>query len=469
MRLKNISFRLGMFAGFALILILLGSSAWSSWVMLERLAAQSRQGSEEAIEMMAAIQELGERTIDVERSASQYLILGDAAILEQFDETMNLSLVLVSRLESMGGHVLATQLADWRKLATSLRKGVREKLEQRRVGAQLDSLTALNDELERLGKRWIDGQNERLIDELEKRRLALGGQILLATAGALLVAVLMGWWLVRPVRQLEAAVIRLGASRFETAIDIDGPDDLQSLGQRLDWLRLRLAELESDRQRSLRHVSHELKTPLTALKEGVALLADEVPGPLEQRQREVVGILSHNVAALQKQIESLLTLNAAAFEGRRLNIERVELQSLLLGAAAERRLHLAARELELKLAYPPGFARMDREKVAVILDNLLSNAIDFSPDGSTIQLSVVRQDGKLRFECADAGPGVAPEDRERIFDPFVQGRNKAPSPRQGSGVGLSIVRELAAAMDGRVSLLESPVGANFCVEMPDDQ
>lgn len=458
-----------MLAGFALILILLGSSAWGSWVMLERLAAKSREGGEEAIQMMATIQEVGDRTDDVERSASQYLILGDAAILEQFEENLNSSLALVSRLDTMGGRVLSEQLVDWHKHAVALRKGVREKAAQARVVAHLDRLAVLNDELERVGKAWIDGQNERLIEELEKRRLALGGQIALATTGALLVAMLMGWWLVRPVRQLEAAVTRLGASRFETAIEIDGPDDLQSLGQRLDWLRLRLAELESDRQRSLRHVSHELKTPLTALKEGVALLSEEVLGPLAQGQREVVGILSHNVAGLQKQIESLLTLNAAAFEGRRLNIERVELQSLMLGVAAERRLHLEARQLALKLNYPIGYARIDREKVIVILDNLLSNAIDFSPDGAAIRLEVTRQDGKLRFECIDGGPGVAPEDRERIFDPFVQGRNKAPSPRQGSGVGLSIVRELAAAMAGRVSLLESPAGAHFCVEIPDDQ
>jgi len=118
------------------------------------------------------------------------------------------------------------------------------------------------------------------------------------------VAVVMGWWLVRPVRHLEQAIVRLGASRFDEPVTVGGPADLRQLGKRVDWLRQRLAELEADRERALRHVSHELKTPLTALKEGVSLLREEVPGPLGEGQREVVDILQHTVRVLQEQIES---------------------------------------------------------------------------------------------------------------------------------------------------------------------
>lgn len=81
----------------------------------------------------------------------------------------------------------------------------------------------------------------------------------------------------------------------------------------------------------------------------------------------------------------------------------------------------------------------------------------------------MRGNGKLRLECIDQGPGVAEEDAEQIFEPFVQGRRKASAIRQGSGVGLSIVRELARAMGGRVCLLPSPVGAHFVVEIPDEK
>jgi two-component system sensor histidine kinase GlrK len=99
----------------------------------------------------------------------------------------------------------------------------------------------------------------------------------------------------------------------------------------------------------------------------------------------------------------------------------------------------------------------------------LSNAIDFSPIGGEIRLLATVGDGNLRLECIDQGPGVAAEDRERIFEPFVQGLRKAPAPRQGSGVGLSIVRELARAMGGHVCVLPSEAGAHFFVEIPDDK
>jgi len=263
---------------------------------------------------------------------------------------------------------------------------------------------------------------------------------------------------------------RLGASRFDESVLVGGPVDLRRLGKRLDWLRLRLAELESDRERALRHVSHELKTPLTALKEGIALLREEVPGPLAGNQREVVDILQHNVGGLQQQIESLLSLNAAAFEARRLNVGKVNLGKLLSSVVQRRELHVQSRQLKVLVETPDdNHALLDAEKMAVVLDNLLSNAIDFSPEGGEIRLLARHAEHAWYFECIDQGPGVAAEDAQRIFDPFVQGQRQAPSLRRGSGVGLSIVRELVRAMGGSVSLLPAAQGAHFCVELPDDQ
>jgi two-component system sensor histidine kinase GlrK len=125
--------------------------------------------------------------------------------------------------------------------------------------------------------------------------------------------------------------------------------------------------------------------------------------------------------------------------------------------------------LKIVIEAPEETAMLDAEKMAVVLDNLLSNAIDFSPEGGEIRLTVSRIDGFWRFECVDQGPGVAEEDRQRIFDPFVQGQRMAPAPRQGSGVGLSIVRELVRAMGGAVQLVPQEAGAHFRVDIPDEQ
>ncbi|MFZ2267965.1 MAG: ATP-binding protein [Azonexus sp.] len=466
----RISFRQGMLLGFAVIVLLLGGAVLQSWLVLERLVGQSRQTSEQAIQLTAEIQELGERTIDLERSARQYLLLNDPVFRQRFNEHLAQSLALVDRLDSAVGEPLSSQLGGWRMVAGALRSGLEQKVNKTELAPLLARLVELNGLIKQTGQRWVEAQNNRVLRDLDINRQQLGLQIALALAGAVLAAMAMGWWLVRPVRQLEQAIGRLGANRYDEAVQVGGPADLRRLGKRLDWLRQRLAELETDRERALRHVSHELKTPLTALKEGVALLREEVAGPLAGNQAEVVDILQHNVIGLQQQIESLLSLNAAAFDARCLQIERVNLDKLLAGVVQRRELHIQSRHLHVQVETPDdNHAMLDAEKMAVVLDNLLSNAIDFSPEGGEIRLSASRPANALCFECIDQGPGVAAEDSQRIFDPFVQGQRQAPAQRRGSGVGLSIVRELVRAMGGSVVLLPTAQGAHFSVELPDEQ
>lgn len=467
--MNRISFRQGMLLGFALIVLLLGGAAVQSWLLVERLVDQSRRSSDQAIQLTAAVQELGERTVDIERSARQYLVLDNPVFRQRFDEHLAQSLAVVDRLDSMAAEPLEPLLGGWRMVAEALRSGLEQNIPQAELIPLLGRMAELNGLLKQAGQRWVEAQNRRSLEELEANRLRLGGRVGLALVGALLVALAMGWWLVRPVRHLEQAIVRLGGSRFDEPIKVGGPADLRQLGKRLDWLRQRLAELEADRERALRHVSHELKTPLTALKEGISLLREEVPGPLAGGQREVVDILQHNVKGLQEQIESLLTLNAAAFEARRLQFSPIKLRKLLASVAQRRELHSQSRQLRVVVEAPDSIAMLDAEKMTVVLDNLLSNAIDFSPDSGEVRLSAAHRDGLWCFECWDQGPGVAEEDRQRIFDPFVQGQRLAPAPRQGSGVGLSIVRELVRAMGGAVYLVPQERGAHFCVEIPDEQ
>ena len=210
----------------------------------------------------------------------------------------------------------------------------------------------------------------------------------------------------------------------------------------------------------------------TALREGIALLQEEVVGSLEGSQQEVVEILQHNVLALQRHIESLLRLNAASFEARRLRYRPLALQKLLADVVQGRELQIQARRLTVLRDAPAITRALDREKLLVVLDNLLSNAIEFSPEGGVIRLEAAVSNRIVSFACVDQGPGIAAEDVERIFQPFVQGSRASPTPRQGSGVGLSIVRELMTAMGGRVMLVPNKgkvTGANFRIEVPSEQ
>src|SRR5690606_34178387 len=124
----------------------------------------------------------------------------------------------------------------------------------------------------------------------------------------------------------------------------------------------------------LRHISHELKTPLAALREGVALLKDGVTGELNPGQREVAQILHHNTLVLQDEIEALLRFNAAAFEARQLQRRDTDLLALLEAQVESQRLQWQARGLRVVVEGPAVSLQIDAEKIGSAVSNLLSNA-----------------------------------------------------------------------------------------------
>ena len=465
----RISFRQSMLAGLLLIAALLGWATLRSWLLLEYSIAQSQLTSDYALQLNDTMQELSQSTIDLERTVRQFIVLKDAALLGRFDANANRCLAAVSRLRQIPRLASEAPINDWTTALSDLSGQLRNAESPEALQATLDRLNEINGTIDRKNRQWIDEQYASIRTKLQQNRVQMAGSIITSFIGAFIVALLMSRWLTRPVEKLEASIARLGEGCFHDPIEVRGPADLRRIGHRLDWLRQRLDELETGREQTLRHVSHELKTPLTALREGIALLEEEVVGSLDDSQKEVVDILQHNILILQRHIENLLRLNALALETRHLNRQPVVLTELLSSVAADRELHAQSRQVNIVCQAPESSCLLDAEKLRVVLDNLLSNAIDFSPSGGNINLDAKIEGGILRIVCADQGPGVALEDYERIFEPFVQGKRAAPAARRGSGVGLSIARELITAMDGQIRLLPNDghtPGAAFEISLP---
>lgn len=467
----RVSFRQSLFAGLLLIAALLGWATLRSWLLLEHFIAQSRLSSDYALRLNDTTQELSQCTLDLERTLRQFIVLKDAMLLTRFDVNADHCLAALARLRQIPRLAPEKAINDWSMALSDLRRQLRK------VGASeseiplstLNRLHEINSELDRKNRQWIDAQYALIRTQLQHNRVQFTGLIMASFIGAFVVALLMSRWLTQPIEKLEVSIARLGEGRFHDPVEVHGPADLRRIGRRLDWLRQRLDELEAGREQTLRHVSHELKTPLTALREGIALLKEEIVGQLEDSQKEVVDILQHNILILQRHIESLLRLNALALETRHLNRQPLALQELLSSVVANRELHAQSRQLSIACHAPAVTCLLDAEKLRVVLDNLLANAIDFSPSGGCIRLDARIEDGILHIVCADQGPGVAPEDYERIFEPFVQGRRAAPVPRRSSGVGLSIARELIVAMNGQIRLLpndDDARGASFEIKLP---
>ena len=188
----QISFRQGMLSGFTVIVLLLGGAALNGWLVVERLLVQSRQGSEQAIALTASIQELGERTIDMELSARQYQVLNEALFRQRFDEHLAHSLSIIDRLEALSVEPVTPLLAGWRMVAEAVSSGLEQRISKVELGALLARLAELNGLVKQSGQQWVEGQNRRILDDLEANRLRLGGQIALALIGAVLVALAMG-------------------------------------------------------------------------------------------------------------------------------------------------------------------------------------------------------------------------------------------------------------------------------------
>lgn len=465
----RLSFSHTLLLSFLLIAAILGSAALGGLAALESFVARSRAGADDALRATAAVQRLAERTVDLERSARQYLVLDDPVLLERFTQAHRESLSALARIDEFGLPHVGALIDGWRSASATAAVLLGERPDSEGpLTEALARLAPINEQLATAVRVQLGRNSQQLLEDLEAKRTALALHVAAAFVAAALLAALTGWWILRPVRGVEQAIDALGESRFDRPVVIAGPADLRKVGQRLDWLRQRLADLEASRTRVLRHVSHELKTPLASLREGIALLDDRVVGRLTGEQREVVSILESNARLLQQRIESLLDFNATVFDARRLSRRRVALRTLVDAVLAEQRLQMQMRGVHATVdgTVPPIVA--DPDKLKIVLSNLIANAVSFSPDGGEIRIALSARAGGVRIDCADDGPGVSAAEAERIFEPFFQGSRQASCARHGSGLGLSIVREFVLAHGGTVELLPDGPGAHFRVELPDE-
>ncbi len=469
MRPSSLSFQQLLLVAFVLIGALLGAAAVRALFSLETLLAQSREGTAQAIALATAAQSLSERSLTMERAARQSLVLGDRQLRQRFTDAAGQARDILGRLQD---NELPAEFAQpWRRqidVVSDLLEGPSETAleREREVARAFRELDGHSAAIAQQVQSIIAGRNEALQAGFERSRQQLtqivSGSILLAA----LMAVGFGIWLAKPFQRLERAIVALGENRLDQPIDIRGPKDVRRVSQQLDWLRLRLTELDADKARFLRHISHELKTPLASLSEGVAVLGDGVAGPLNPSQAEVVNILQHNTQMLQSQIEALLRFNAAAFEARQLKRERTDLRALLEDQVEAQRLHWQSHGLTVRVDGDAVRVPVDREKMASAIGNLLLNAIRFSPHGGTIRLGLQSLPARVRIDIVDQGPGVAPADRDRVFEPFYRGERQPEGAVRGTGIGLSIVHEYIVAHGGRIELLEGPGGAHFRIELP---
>src|SRR3954449_10142471 len=460
-------------AGFTLVALpLVGALAYSAW-NTERLAGQSRSAVFNASQAARASRALVERIGTIERLAQQAAVLDDPELLQGYarghrsfrqlaDEIGQLPLDS-SQLEALNGAV------GYEQALYDLLTGMpRVRVEPVEITERVDQLIDSAREVLAINNLIVDREVERLrasADEVQRGLMLL---LLFSTAVALTIALALTRYISRPIAAIDNAIRQLGAADFSRPIAVRGPEDLRYLGRRLDWLRRRLEEFETQKNRFLRHVSHELKTPLTALREGAELLHDQVAGPLAPPQRRVVSIMRDISIKLQRLIEELLDYQRALHAAASLEVRPLDLDELVREAVSSHELAAQAKGLRLSIDAQATTLEADPQKLRSIVDNLISNAVKFTPSGGTIAVRARAAGGEAVIEVLDTGPGVPPEERESIFNLFFRGRSKAAEGGRvkGSGLGLAIARELVEAHGGQIAVVGDGAGGHFRVTLP---
>ena len=315
---------------------------------------------------------------------------------------------------------------------------------------------------------YVDTELSNLQETARDAQKVSAWQVAALVPGTIVLVLIFTFLVARPISQIDRAIHQLGESGFSKPIRIKGPTDLERLGRQLEWLRVRLLELAQEKNKFLRHMSHELKTPLANIREGTELLLDGSVGDLEEPQREVTDILRMNGLKLQQLIENLLSFSAWQTKSEVLTLSDFSLRAQVISVAKAQRLALKAAHIQLRLEVEDIIVNADQDKIRTVIDNLLSNAIKFTPRGGLITIRGSRTATSFVLEFGDTGPGIPEEESPRIFEAFFQGRREQGGQVGGTGIGLSVVLECIQAHDGSVELVDSNEfpGAHFRVHIP---
>lgn len=458
--------------GFALVAVpLLAGVLWAA-VHMDRLAGRSEALIVQGVQATRASRLIVEQITSLERNARLYEVLNDREML---------SLYVAKHAELEDTINVLTGLLPDATVADSLRQlrqTSQEILADLRMGAS--DPDAMPDRFRALSAHAavIAAASNRLIDEelgmlQSSARRAQRGLAWLSAAllpGTLALVLVFTLLVARPIRQIDRAISELGKGTFSRPLVVSGPRDLELLGRQLEWLRLRLLDLAQEKNKFLRQMSHELKTPLANIREGTELLLDGAVGELAREQREVTGILRDNGLKLQQLIENLLAFSAWQSKTAELDLETVELRPLVQQAVRHHRLALVSSHVRLDVHVENIVMHADAEKLHIVMDNLISNATKFTPAGGTILIKASAEGEQVVVDVADTGPGVPVEDRGRIFEAFYQGKLPQGGHVAGTGIGLSVVLECVRAHGGSIELIDGEhSGAHFRIRMPREQ
>ncbi len=420
-----------------------------------------------------------ERLTSMERSIRQFQVLNEAELFDSYLEHRDSFLDVLELLKSANFNEKLTF-----KLQTLEHN---EKVLYRSIFAQtnskafeltetdltiFDQLTTQARSLLTEGEKKVGAEAASLAIISERVRKRLVYFAVASIPLALFLGFIFVYLLTRPIKNIGTAIRNLGEIGFEQPIAIRGPKDLTDLGVHLEWLRQRLNQLEHEKQQFIRNVSHELKTPLATLKEGTDLLAEDVVGELNTEQQKIIKLMKMGNTTINNLVENLLEYQRTISTQIDLNVSDFSLGTLIKRVSREYQLLLRSKNITLRHELRTTNIRADYDKLKIVVSNLLSNALKFSPQNGTIRLHLDGTGNAVELSVEDQGPGIPEDVQPFIFDDFYQGDSSHAWKIKGSGLGLALVNHYVNAHQGVIKLLPATkefCGARFVIYIPKSQ
>lgn len=286
-----------------------------------------------------------------------------------------------------------------------------------------------------------------------------------------------------PLGNLLEGTNAIAKGKYFYRLDTSRKDELSRLALDFNALTQRMAELDHMKRAFVSHVSHEVKAPMASMRETLQLLLEEIPGPLTDKQRRLLELGLQSGSRLSCMLANLLDLSKIEAGVMEYDVQTHDLVPLVNTAIAG--LEVQAREkktrIDADLPSKPLLVECDKDRIVQVIGNVLSNAVKFSPASNAVEVSAgpisgipERMPGSWRLTLADlpagtglvllsisdAGPGVPDEQKERIFEKFVQIRQGKKMPGQGLGLGLAICRTIIDAHGGAIWMEDRPQGGS---------
>jgi signal transduction histidine kinase len=470
------------FLGFSLVIVVLAAVGVFGLRAVGRLVSVNREISSETLPALRLASSVRDSLLTMARLEARFAILRDRRYADLWRESAAHARADLIRLgDLVHGGPEATRLASAREAFERYYTAVVEEQAEllaapgpapvvidsptRRLGEQAET------EMEALQQathaRVLRAQAE--VARLEQRTWK-GVGVALATALvlALLTTAVIALRITRSLRRLSAATTAVAAGSFREPIPVGGRDEVGVLARSFNAMAYRLRQHDELKEEFFAMLSHELRSPITSVREAAHLLADGVPGPLTPKQARMVDIIRRSTDRLLRLVNQIL--DVSRLRAGVLPLERVPLDLDWLVGRAIDELRAQADEARVTLARERVGTRFtvigDEDRLVQVVVNLLANAVRFTPVGGRVTVRLVDAGPECEIQVEDTGVGIPPAELPHVFESYRQ----AHPGKGGTGLGLAIVRGLVLAHGGRVTAeSQEGKGSRFTVLLPRDR